>query len=107
MQAATAEALSGIPMPVDMIANNQDDQPENQISEDNLVGRSNTAAIVPLSNNKDTVPRPVQPWSTRDDPVIFRVRVCRLLAPRIWAQQIHRVPPSPSLLSTSTHRMTC
>ena len=38
MQAATAEALSGIPMPVDMIANNQDDQPENQISEDNLVG---------------------------------------------------------------------
>jgi hypothetical protein len=38
MQAATAEALSGTPMPADMIANNQDDQPENQISEDNLVG---------------------------------------------------------------------
>ena len=38
MQAATAEALPGTPMPADMIANNQDDQPENQISEDNLVG---------------------------------------------------------------------
>ena len=38
MQAATAEALSDTPMPADMIANNQDDQPENQISEDNLVG---------------------------------------------------------------------
>jgi hypothetical protein len=38
MQAATAEAFSGMPMPADMIANNQDDQPENQIAEEDLVG---------------------------------------------------------------------
>lgn len=38
MQAATAEALSGMPMPADLIANNEDDQPENQIAEDNLIG---------------------------------------------------------------------
>ena len=39
MLAAVAEALpGGMPMPGDMIANNQDDQPENQIAEDNLVG---------------------------------------------------------------------
>jgi len=39
MQAAVAEALpGGMPMPADMIANNQDDQPKNQIAEDNLVG---------------------------------------------------------------------
>lgn len=38
MQAATADALSGTPMPADMIANNQDDQPENQIADDDLVG---------------------------------------------------------------------
>jgi hypothetical protein len=38
MQAATADAFSGMPMPADMIANNQDDQPENQIAEDDLVG---------------------------------------------------------------------
>ena len=37
MQAAIAEAMPGMPMPADMIANNQDDQPENQIEEDNLV----------------------------------------------------------------------
>ena len=37
MQAATADAFSGMPMPADMIANNQDDQPENQIAEDDLV----------------------------------------------------------------------
>lgn len=38
MQAATAESFPGMPMPADMIANNQDDQPENQISDDDLVG---------------------------------------------------------------------
>jgi hypothetical protein len=39
MQAAVVEALpQGIPMPADMIANNEDDQPENQIGENDLVG---------------------------------------------------------------------
>jgi len=38
MQAATADASSGMPMPADMIANNQDDQPENQIADDDVVG---------------------------------------------------------------------
>lgn len=38
MQAATAESFAGMPMPADMIAKNQDDQPENQISDDDLVG---------------------------------------------------------------------
>lgn len=39
MQAAVAEALpQGLPMPADMIANNEDDQPENQIGEADLVG---------------------------------------------------------------------
>ena len=39
MQAAVAEALpEGMPMPADMIANNEDDQPENQIDEPDLVG---------------------------------------------------------------------
>lgn len=38
MQAALADALPGSPMPADMIANNQDDQPENQIAEEDLVG---------------------------------------------------------------------
>tara|TARA_R110000868_G_scaffold10313_14_gene50655 strand:+ start:25876 stop:26250 length:375 start_codon:yes stop_codon:yes gene_type:complete len=38
MQAAIADALPGNPIPADMIANNEDDQPENQIAEDSLVG---------------------------------------------------------------------
>jgi hypothetical protein len=38
IQAATAAASSGMPMPADMIANNQDDQPENQIADDDVVG---------------------------------------------------------------------
>lgn len=38
MQTAVAEASAGMPMPADMIANNQDDQPENQIAENDLVG---------------------------------------------------------------------
>jgi len=39
MQAAVTEALpGGMPMPADMIANNQGDQRKNQIAEDNLVG---------------------------------------------------------------------
>lgn len=38
MQAATADASSGMAMPADMIANNQDDQPENQIADDDVVG---------------------------------------------------------------------
>ena len=38
MQAATVDASSGMPMPADMIANNQDDQPENQIADDDVVG---------------------------------------------------------------------
>ena len=38
MQAATADALTGMPIPADMIANNQDDQPENQVYDDDLVG---------------------------------------------------------------------
>lgn len=38
IQAATAATSSGMPMPADMIANNQDDQPENQIADDDVVG---------------------------------------------------------------------
>ena len=39
MQAAVAETLpQGLPMPADLIANNEDDQPENQIGEADLVG---------------------------------------------------------------------
>ncbi|MGB0632424.1 MAG: hypothetical protein ACPGRZ_17175 [Alphaproteobacteria bacterium] len=39
MQAAVADALpQGMPMPADMIANNEDDQPENQVGENDLVG---------------------------------------------------------------------
>jgi hypothetical protein len=38
VQAATADALTGMPIPADMIANNQDDQPENQVYYDDLVG---------------------------------------------------------------------
>ena len=38
MQAAAANALSGMSIPADMNANNQDDQPENQVSVDYLVG---------------------------------------------------------------------
>ena len=38
MQAATAGALTGMPIPAAMIANNQDDQPENQVYDDDLVG---------------------------------------------------------------------
>jgi hypothetical protein len=39
MQAAVVEALpQGVPMPADRIANNEDDQPENQIGENDLVG---------------------------------------------------------------------
>ena len=39
MQAAGVEALpQGTPMPADMIANNEDEQPENQIGENDLVG---------------------------------------------------------------------
>ena len=38
MQAAAANALSGMSIPADMNANNQDDQPENQVSDYDLVG---------------------------------------------------------------------
>lgn len=38
MQAAIAEAQTGMPMPADMIANNEDDQPENQVADKDLVG---------------------------------------------------------------------
>ncbi|MDE0797205.1 MAG: hypothetical protein OSB76_16575 [Alphaproteobacteria bacterium] len=38
VQAATAGALTGIPIPAAMIANNQDDPPENQVYDDDLVG---------------------------------------------------------------------
>ena len=42
MQAAIAEPMPGmmpgmIPLPADMIANNDDDQPENQVAEDTLM----------------------------------------------------------------------
>jgi hypothetical protein len=39
VQAATADALTGMPIPADMIANNQDDQPENQVYDDDVVGK--------------------------------------------------------------------
>ena len=38
VQAASADALTSMPIPADMIANNQDDQPENQVYDDDLVG---------------------------------------------------------------------
>ena len=39
MQAAVAETLpQGLPMPADLIANNEDDQPANQIGEADLLG---------------------------------------------------------------------
>lgn len=38
MQATLAEAPLGTPMPADMIAGNEDDQPENQVADQDLVG---------------------------------------------------------------------
>lgn len=39
MQAALAQTMpSQMPFPIDLIANNEDDQPENQVDEDDLVG---------------------------------------------------------------------
>ena len=38
MQAAVAEYMPGVtPLPLDLIANNEDDQPENQVDEDRLM----------------------------------------------------------------------